>query len=205
MKTWTLATVAAVAFAGAANFALAAETAPAPAPAAPPPTQMMHPTPAERMAMMLDMRLGGMKAALRLSAEQEKNWAGFEAAVRDVAKAREEARAAMREQMKKHERPNSIEFMNRLADGMARASANIKKVADAAKPLYDSLNEQQKMEFGSMLQMLSPGAHGEMEMMGPGPWDGPKMEGPGPWGGQGPHGGMGPMGGPGPWGPQDDE
>src|SRR5271166_2027905 len=44
---------------------------------------------ADREAL-LDARLGGMKAGLKLTADQEKLWGPFETAVRDAAKARME-------------------------------------------------------------------------------------------------------------------
>ena len=39
-------------------------------------------------AAMLDARLGGLKAGLRLTPDQEKLWGPFEAAVRDFAQTR---------------------------------------------------------------------------------------------------------------------
>ena len=42
----------------------------------------------ESQSVLLDAHLAGMKAALNLNAEQEKNWPAFEAAIRDAAKAR---------------------------------------------------------------------------------------------------------------------
>ena len=37
-----------------------------------------------------------------------------------------------------------------------RAPRTIKKIADAAKPLYDSLDETQKHKFGMLGRMLMP-------------------------------------------------
>ena len=65
---------------------------------------------------MLDAHLAGMKAALKLTPDQEKNWAPFEAAVRDAAKARVDAMHAMREAMRDGERPSPIDHMNTIAD-----------------------------------------------------------------------------------------
>jgi hypothetical protein len=66
--------------------------------------------------------------------------------------------------------------LDRLASRLSEAGAALKKVADAAKPLYDSLDEQQKRVFGMLSrEMMHMGHHG-MEMgMGPGghhPWRG---------------------------------
>jgi hypothetical protein len=55
--------------------------------------------------------------------------------------------------------------MNDMSDGFAKASAELKKVAEAAKPLYDSLDDLQKRHFGPLLMSLREhrehgGAHG---------------------------------------------
>ena len=109
---------------------------------------------AEGRAFMLDARLAGMKAALKLTPEQEKNWAPFEAAVRDAAKTRMDEMIAMREAMRGAERPSPIEHMNMMADRLAKASADLKAISAAAKPLYDSLDETQKSHFGPLLMTM---------------------------------------------------
>jgi Spy/CpxP family protein refolding chaperone len=116
MKKLVVVSVAAAALAGSV-FALGAAAAPADSSA---PAGQMRDM-AEGRAFMLDARLAGMKAALKLTPDQEKNWAPFEAAVRDAAKARMEERRAMREAMRSGERPSPIERMDRLADRLARA------------------------------------------------------------------------------------
>jgi hypothetical protein len=119
--------------------------------------QRMHGM-AEDHAFMLDAHLAGMKAALKLTPEQEKLWAPFESAVRDAAKERMEAMRAMREkmheEMHKGERPSPIERMTAISEHLAKASAEMKSIADAAKPLFDSLDETQKRHFGPLLMSL---------------------------------------------------
>jgi Spy/CpxP family protein refolding chaperone len=105
-------------------------------------------------AFMLDARLAGMKAALNLTQDQEKNWAPFEAAVRGAAKARMEAMRARREEMDNDEGPSPIARLNEFSNHLAMASAELKNIADAAKPLYDSLDETQKRHFGPLLRSL---------------------------------------------------
>src|ERR1700689_3673597 len=79
---------------------------------------------------MLDAKLAGMKAALKLTPDQEKLWAPFESAIRDAAKAR---RDAMRERREKRgdddERPSPIDRLNEMSDHLAKASAQLKLVA----------------------------------------------------------------------------
>jgi hypothetical protein len=135
---------------------------------------------ADRMAepgFLFDARLAGMKAALKLTPEQEKLWPAFESACRDGAKLRMEAMGAMREHMKSGERPSPIDVLTRISDHLAKASDALKKVAEAAKPLYESLNDEQKAHFGPLLHMLHGGHEGMMGMMGGGMMGGGMMGG----------------------------
>ncbi len=164
MKNLAVVSLAAAALAGSV-FALGAAAAPSdPSPAAEQMRDM-----AEGRAFMLDARLAGMKAALKLTPDQEKNWAPFEAAVRDAAKARMEAVRAMHEAMRGGERPSPIDHMNMMADRLAKASADLKAIAGAAKPLFDSLDETQKRHFGPLVLTLRERGPQEGHMMGH--WD----------------------------------
>ena len=107
----------------------------------------------EMRGFMLDAHLAGMKAALNLTPDQEKTWAPFESAVRDAAKARADERRAMREQFR-DERPSPIQRMTMMSDRLGKASTQIKAIADAAKPLYDGLDDTQKRHFGPLLVSL---------------------------------------------------
>jgi citrate synthase len=131
----------------------------------PPPVQRMM----ANQELMLDAKLAGMKAVLKMTPEQEKLWPAFESAVRDgmkmqmeMMKTRVEAMGAMREKMRSGERPSPIDMMTRMSEHLAKASEAVKKVADAAKPLYDSLNDEQKSHFGPLLRMLHGGPGGMM-------------------------------------------
>jgi hypothetical protein len=103
---------------------------------------------------MLDARLAGMKAALQLTADQERLWTPFETAVRDAAKARAQEFRAMREAMKGDQRPSPIDRMTMISDRLEKTSTNLKAIAAAAKPLYDSLDDTQKHHFGPLLASL---------------------------------------------------
>jgi len=112
----------------------------------------------------------GMKAGLKLTAEQEKLWGPFEAAVRAVADMRmehtEEMMARMHDMragddMEKEggefgEGMSPVGRLDRLANRLSEAGAALKKVADAAKPLYASLDDSQKHKFGMLGRMLMP-------------------------------------------------
>ena len=123
---------------------------------------------AHRMAdrgFLLDAKLAGMKAALKLNPEQEKLWPAFETAVRDAAKARMEAMLAHHDEMLGDGNPSPIVMMTEMSERLAKASENVKKLADAATPLYNSLDDTQKSHFGPLLRMLRGGGH-------PGGWRG---------------------------------
>jgi hypothetical protein len=146
MRKLVLTCLTAAALAGSA-FAYNAFAAPGDTPDAP----RMHEM-ADR-GFLLDAKLAGMKAALKLTPDQDKLWSPFESAVRDAVKARREA---MRERMDGDERPSPIERLNQMSDHLAKASSRLKLVADAAKPLYDGLDETQQRHFGPLLKTLRP-------------------------------------------------
>jgi hypothetical protein len=93
---------------------------------------------------MMDARLGGMKAALKLTPDQNPLWEAFENAVRGGAKASTDD---LRQLMETGERLSPVESMNAMADHAARRAAALKSVAQTAKPLYDSLDDTQKHRF----------------------------------------------------------
>jgi LTXXQ motif family protein len=155
--------------------------------AGPPPQAMHRMQWAADHEAMLDAKLGGLKAGLKLTPDQEKLWGPFEAAVRAAADMRmqhmEEMMARMHDMragddMEKEggefgEAMSPIQRLDGLANRLSEAGAALKKVADAAKPLYDSLDEQQKRVFGflshEMMRMRHPGMEMGMGMeMGPG-------------------------------------
>ena len=110
----------------------------------------------ERQSVLLDAHLAGMKAALKLNEEQAKNWPAFEAAIRDAAKARSERWTQARDRMAQGERPSPIERMTIMADHIEKTAADLRKVIEASKPLYASLDDTQKREFGPLMHEFKP-------------------------------------------------
>jgi zinc resistance-associated protein len=90
-----------------------------------------------------DARIAGLKAGLELTPDQEKNWPGVEQAIRDMAKARQERAAERRREHQQHP-VDPIQRLRDRADAMTKSAANLKKLADAAQPLYESLTDDQK-------------------------------------------------------------
>ena len=115
---------------------------------------------------VLDAKLAGMKAGLALTADQEKLWGPFQSAVQDAAKSRMDAMRQMMETRTQGEQISPVDHLEAMADRLSRGATNIKKIADAAKPLYDSLDELQKHKFGMLGRMLMPErARFAMDMM----------------------------------------
>jgi hypothetical protein len=105
---------------------------------------------------MLNAKLAGMKTGLGLTADQEKLWAPFESAVKDADKSRMDAMGQMMRMRSQGEEMSPIDHLEAMADRLSQGATNIKKIADAAKPLYDSLDQSQKHKFGMLGRMLMP-------------------------------------------------
>jgi LTXXQ motif family protein len=103
---------------------------------------------ANQIVAQSDARTARMKADLRLTTEQEKNWSGFETALRDVGKGRADREITLRtERTAQKGSGDLIDYMRHDADSLSDRSADEKKLADAAQPLYGSLDERQKERF----------------------------------------------------------
>jgi hypothetical protein len=120
-----------------------------------------HPISAEDRAAYLDARIAAVKAGLKLTAEQEKLWGPVESTVRDLGKkwgerfaARREEWQKRREAMKDSKEPPAIDHVDRLrkrADALAERSVDLKRFADAAQPLYATLDEGQKRRLQTLI------------------------------------------------------
>ncbi|HEY0236072.1 MAG TPA: Spy/CpxP family protein refolding chaperone [Afipia sp.] len=132
-------------------------------------------------AAFIDARIAAVKAGLQLTPDQEKNWPPVEAAVRDFAKMRAdranarasewEARRAARANSEansaakgdKGDKPQDraeqgsgydpIARLHERADSMAATAAGLKRIADAADPLYKSLDDSQKRRLRVLTRM----------------------------------------------------
>jgi zinc resistance-associated protein len=162
-----------------------------------------QPSPMERMqrwtqdhAALLDAKLAGLKAGLKLTPDQEKLWGPFESSVRESAQMRQDRmKARMQRQDENRDdaaRMSPIDRLDQMADRLAEGGASLKKIADSAKPLYASLDDGQKHVFGFLSHELMMMGHPRFGMMGPrSAWMGPHPHGPGAmWGpdGQGSRG-----------------
>ena len=121
-----------------------------------------QPSPAERshhaqltaddIAAFTDARIAAIKTALKLTPSQEKNWPAVEQTLRDISKeriAQREARAAA------GQRTDPTERLRDRADALTARAAALRRLADAEKPLYQSLDEAQKRRFGLALRFAA--------------------------------------------------
>ena len=92
-----------------------------------------------------------MKASLRLTPDQEKDWGPFESAVRDAEKTR-----VIALQKEQDANLSPMDRLNATADRVAQSTANLEKIVEAAKPLYESLNDAAKHKFVTLGRMLVP-------------------------------------------------
>ncbi|HEY1543886.1 MAG TPA: Spy/CpxP family protein refolding chaperone [Xanthobacteraceae bacterium] len=111
--------------------------------------------------MLTDVRIQVIKAALQLTPAQEKYWPAVEQAIRFRAKDRQERVAKLKERIEHlHEggpaeflrNPDPVEFLNSRSGTLAQRSADLKKLADAWQPLYQTLDadQKQRMRFVAM-------------------------------------------------------
>ena len=136
------------------------------------------PMSAQDRAAFVDAKIAAVHAGLQLTPDQEKNWPPVEAAVRDFAKQRIDranARASERE-LRRAERDQKgaenrgpdqatpdkswdpVTRLRERADNMAATATSLKRIADAADPLYKSLDDGQKRRLAMLTRM--GGSHG---------------------------------------------
>jgi hypothetical protein len=158
----------------------------------------------EDRAAFADARIAAVRAGLKLTPDQDKLWPPVETAVREFSKLRiDRANARMKAWRDDDDSANRVDPVTRLrdrADAMATTAAALKKIAEAADPLYKTLDDGQKRRLAVLTHMDDRGGgwrgHGFMHrgdrdddgdrgdrgpgrgMRGPGP--GMMDSGPGP-------------------------
>lgn len=113
----------------------------------------------EDRAAFLDSRIAAVKAGLKLTPDQDKMWPGLESAVRDFAKLRMDRANARMAARKDDDTPdaqtqdNPVAKLQQRADDMATTAAALKKIAEAADPLYKTLDDGQKRRLALLTRM----------------------------------------------------
>ena len=107
---------------------------------------------ANQMVDRADARAAKLKVDLNLTADQEKNWPGFASAMQDMSKKQADHRIAIRDARAEQQgKFDVLDEMRKNADAQIERSNDQKKLADAAQPLYTTLNEQQKQRFAESM------------------------------------------------------
>ena len=128
---------------------------------------------ANQIMDVADARIARFKAVLRLTPDQGKNWGAVQTALHDMAqrradrmlKLREQRAAAMREAQRSdakegkaqddkvpdHQDWTTIDDMRMQADTLSARADDLRKIADATAPLYDSLDSSQRRRFGAFV------------------------------------------------------
>ena len=99
----------------------------------------------------IDAQLKGLKTSLRLTADQEKDWGPFESAVKAAEKARVVAL-----QKEQGGALSPMDLNTAKAERLAQSEADLDKIVEAAKPLYESLDDKQKHKFITLGRTLVP-------------------------------------------------
>jgi hypothetical protein len=111
----------------------------------------------EDRAAFADARIAAVHAGLKLTPDQEKLWPPVESAVRDFVKMRiDRANARMNAQKDAagdaQKADDPVARLRQRADNMATSAAAMKKIADAADPLYKTLDDGQKRRLAMLTQ-----------------------------------------------------
>jgi hypothetical protein len=119
-----------------------------------------HSGPADnQIANEVDARIAQLKAHLNLSVDQEKNWPGLQSALHDYGIQQFKTAIESVNRPSRHDRdqqvqdrPNDIALMRTMADSLTARGASLKKLADAADPLYGVLDDRQRSELFQFLR-----------------------------------------------------
>jgi hypothetical protein len=121
------------------------------------PAQEAEPQPltADQIVAESDKNIDRIKAELHLTPEQEKNWAGFNSAMRYLGHNGAD-RLNLRVARAKRDPPDDIiEQMRNEAQFLNDRAVDQRSVADAAEPLFGSLDDKQKAIFIEEMVRLS--------------------------------------------------
>ena len=128
--------------------------------------------PATDLGTLTDMQITLVKAALQLTPEQEKYWPAVQDAIRTEAQDRQGriAVAAKRlDELRQNpieilQAPDPVENLQRRANALAQRSADLKKLAGAWQPLYETLTPDQKKRMASLTLFVLREMSSSMEL-----------------------------------------
>ncbi len=109
-----------------------------------------------QIANDVDARIARLKADLQLTSDQEKSWSGLQTALHDHDVGEFKNVVAGRSARTDHEdqsQRNDIVMMRDEATELNSRAASLKKLADAAEPLYGSLDDRQKRKLVQFMKV----------------------------------------------------
>ena len=108
---------------------------------------------------LTDLRIDLTKAALQLTAEQEKLWPPVESAIRARAEDRRARVAKISETVGRRADESRVDamrnrdpiaFLQRRSEALAQRSADLDKLAEAWQPLYNTLSQEQRQRLAAL-------------------------------------------------------
>jgi hypothetical protein len=111
---------------------------------------------ADEYVTRTNARITELKAELKLTPQQEKNWSLFEATVRESAKQRAENFEQVR---KTREQAGGGQPQGGRVESTPADIAAQKRLAAALDPLYKSLDDGQKQRFATLFRVDGEGRH----------------------------------------------
>ena len=108
---------------------------------------------AEGWKQLTDLRIDLVKAALQLTPDQTKYWPPIENAIRARAEYRQARISEIVEMMGKGDvmgNRDPVAFLNHRADVLAQRSADLKGLAAAWQPLYQTLSPEQQKRMATL-------------------------------------------------------
>lgn len=113
--------------------------------------------------IMMEAALGAMRSRLRLTSEQERLWPPAEQAVRDLARISREAHSDLEDV----DDDEPVDALRRMGEAATEHGEALEKLADAAEPLWNALDDGQKRRLRRTLHAMHERMH-RMHMMGGG-------------------------------------
>jgi zinc resistance-associated protein len=113
---------------------------------------------ADRLTL-IEARIAAVKAGLQLSPAQQKDWDALEKVARDVISTRAARQIAdVNEAAAFRDKDDVVSGMKLAARDLVARGQELQKVADAAAPLFASMDAAQKHRFAVLLHSFSPTA-----------------------------------------------
>lgn len=106
---------------------------------------------AQNRAAFLNARLAALHAGLELNSDQEKLWPPVENAIRDFSKL---VTSQWRMHRNQEQELDPVDRLEKHSEAITARGQALKKIADAAKPLYATLNDAQKERLPILLRAI---------------------------------------------------